>query len=429
MKHTANDQDRRPSTPKSTEPRRVSRRDFLGLAAGGVFALAGASVLGQPSAARVAGGTDRKIRLGVAGGRFGLTFQFHLHPNCVVTGVTDLRSDRRTRLQQVYGCDTAYDSLETMVKEAKDIDAVAIFTDGPLHAAHTKMCMERGWHVLSACPACFTLEEAAMLKEVKERTGMTYMMAETSYYKPMVISARQFFQEGAFGDIFSTEAEYHHPGLEKLFVDADGNETWRRGLPPMLYPTHSTAYLVGVTRERMVSVTSAGWGDKRSTYWPNRYNNPFLNETAFLTTDKGNAFRMSIVWAAAVRGGDRGQWYGTKMSVFSATPNGRAPGIVRASTTMGTDDAGFVEAVSPFEPYTPPDYWNSEELPETMRVRSGHANSHTLISYDFIEALVHNREPAVDLYESLAMTVPGIVAHQSSLAGGKPLDIPSFDKA
>src|SRR5690606_14418722 len=156
-------------------------------------------------------------------------------------------------------------------------------------------------HVLCAVPACFTLEEAAMLKEVKERTGMTYMMAETSYYKPMVISARQQFQDGAFGNIFYTEAEYHHPGLEALFVDADGKETWRRGLPPILSPTHSTAYIVGVTKERLTSVMSTGSGDKRSVYWPNRYNNPFMNETAFFTTDKGNAFRMSIIWAAAVR--------------------------------------------------------------------------------------------------------------------------------
>ena len=43
-------------------------------------------------------------------------------------------------------------------------------------------------------------------------------------------------------------------------------------------------------------------------------------------------------------------------------------------------------------------------------------------------ALLENREPAVDIYESLAMTVPGIVAHQSALKNGEMLDVPSFDK-
>jgi hypothetical protein len=35
----------------------------------------------------------------------------------------------------------------------------------------------------------------------------------------------------------------------------------------------------------------------------------------------------------------------------------------------------------------------------------------------------------VDLYEALAMTVPGIVAMESSRKGGERLKVPSFDKA
>lgn len=38
-----------------------------------------------------------------------------------------------------------------------------------------------------------------------------------------------------------------------------------------------------------------------------------------------------------------------------------------------------------------------------------------------------NRTPKVDIYQSLAMTVPGIVAHQSALRGGEWMRIPSFD--
>ena len=44
-------------------------------------------------------------------------------------------------------------------------------------------------------------------------------------------------------------------------------------------------------------------------------------------------------------------------------------------------------------------------------------------------ALLEDREPAIDLYESLAFCVPGIVAHESALKGGEQLDIPQFDKA
>ena len=36
--------------------------------------------------------------------------------------------------------------------------------------------------------------------------------------------------------------------------------------------------------------------------------------------------------------------------------------------------------------------------------------------------------PYTNPYESLAMTAPGIVAHQSSLKGGEQLEVPSYDK-
>ena len=49
------------------------------------------------------------------------------------------------------------------------------------------------------------------------------------------------------------------------------------------------------------------------------------------------------------------------------------------------------------------------------------------LTHEFIDALVNERKPTVDIYEALAYTVPGIIAHQSALAGGKQMKIPSFD--
>ena len=167
------------------EANTVSRRAFLEWSATAGAAMAGAVAAGAavalPAMAQAGrpypGDTGKVIRMGVVGGGFGATFHWHEHPNCVVTGVTDLREDRRKRLRDYYKCDAVYDSLEIMAKEADDIDAVAVFTGATDHVAHTKICMERGWHVVSACPACWTLEEAAELKELVERTGLRYMMA------------------------------------------------------------------------------------------------------------------------------------------------------------------------------------------------------------------------------------------------------------
>jgi hypothetical protein len=79
-------------------------------------------------------------------------------------------------------------------------------------------------------------------------------------------------------------------------------------------------------------------------------------------------------------------------------------------------------------PVKVPEYWKSNMLPEAMRHASGHGGSAVFISAEFVNALVEDREPEIDLYESLAMTVPGIVAHQSAFKDGEQLAVPQFER-
>ena len=366
-----------------------------------------------------------KIRMGVIGGGFGGAFQWHLDPNCTVEAVSDLKEDRRKRLMDVYKCPKSYNSLEELVKD-RDVDAVAVFSGAPDHVKHAAMCMESGKHVISAVPACISLEQAVVLLECKKRTGMTYMMAETSYYHPATISARKLFAEGKFGEIFYTEAEYHHAGMEySLWRDKDGKATWRHGFPPMLYPTHCTSFLVGVTGERLAEVACIGWGDGDPVMDGNPYNNRFWSETALFKTDQAHAFRVGIYWRGAFGGCERAQWYGSKMSLFEPDPNGIGPVIRRSSHKMGADSAGFAREEAEFEQYQMPD-WKAEMLPEPMRLNVGHEGAEPFLTHEFIDALVHDRKPAIDVNEALAYTIPGIIAHMSAERGGAQMMIPNF---
>jgi hypothetical protein len=67
-------------------------------------------------------------------------------------------------------------------------------------------------------------------------------------------------------------------------------------------------------------------------------------------------------------------------------------------------------------------------LSEPLRHNSGHEGSHTFLTHEFIDALVHDRQPAIDVYESLAYTVPGIVAHESAMKGGELKKIPQYNR-
>jgi predicted dehydrogenase len=366
----------------------------------------------------------RKIRMGVVGGGFGATFHWHEHPNCVVTGVTDLYPGRRRALKERYKCDRVYDSLEIMLKEAKDIDAVAVFSGAPDHARHVKACMERGWHVVSAVPACTSLEDAAMLKEVKEKTGLKYMMAESSWYRQECIFARNLFRAGGFGELFYFEAEYYHdvrdniaPGT--LGFNPDGSRSWRWGFPPMWYPTHSLGFVTGVTKERITKVSCLGWGGTQPEIRQhpyrreNAYKNPFFCQTSMMLTDQGHVCRANE-FRYCVPYGERAQWFGDQATLTMAV--GGLHGNVERRKDKGA------------KPVDVPEYWKGDMIPEPMRHGSGHGGSAVFITAEFVNALVEDREPEIDLYESLAMTAPGIVAHQSSLRGGEQLGVPQFEK-
>jgi hypothetical protein len=45
---------------------------------------------------------------------------------------------------------------------------------------------------------------------------------------------------------------------------------------------------------------------------------------------------------------------------------------------------------------------------------------------EFVTAILQDRNPLVDIAQSLNMTVAGIVAHQSALKNGELMKIPQF---
>jgi len=400
-----------------------TRREFLG-DMGKVAAGIGTGLLVSGISPREVRGEDRatgpgegkKIRMGVVGGGFGSAFYWHLHPQCVVGAVSDLRPERLKHLQETYHCDKGYPSLADLLKD-KSIDAVAIFTEAPNHVPHVVQVLNSGKHCICAVPAAMTLEECHTLIDTVKKTGLTYMMAETSYYRQEIITARRMFQAGEFGDLFESEAEYHHDGLHTLFWEngkPDGKRTWRYGFPPMHYPTHSTAMLIGVTGERLSQVMCVGWGDDDPILKDNVYKNPFWSGTAFYKTDRNHACRIAVYWKVAAGGTERAKWYGSKKSFFMPEPNG-----------LG---AIISESGDKIQQFDQPLYWKTE-LPEPLRIDSGHGGSHTFLTHEFIDALIHNRRPTVDVYEAVAYTAPGIVAHQSALKGGEVMKVPDFGHA
>lgn len=400
----------------------LNRRKFIaqtGMAMGGI-ALS-YSAFGFPKR-----NSDRKIRMAVVGGGFGSGFEFHEDPNCIVEAVSDLRKDRREKLMKVYNCSKSYNSLAELLKD-KNVEAVFIATPAPDHVNHTLQTLKAGKHVLCAVPAAMTVEECYKLRDAVKCSGLTYMMAETSYYRQNTMSVRDFYNRGEFGTIFSAAAEYNHPGLETLFFE-NGKPTWRHGLPPMKYPTHCTSFLISITGERLTKVSCLGWGDDDPMLRNNHFKNPFWNETAFFQTNKNTPFRVEVNWKGALRGAERAEWRGSKMSFYSGQNDRDKEIIVRTGDKIKKDDGGFDYKANSIEEFKPKMWWQTDLLPAPLRHNSGHGGSHVFLTHEFIDALINNRKPTIDVYEALAYTAPGIVAHESALKNGELMKIPNFDK-
>jgi predicted dehydrogenase len=369
----------------------------------------------------------KKVNIGVVGGGFGSSFQWHLHPGATVAAVCDIRPDRLQRLSEVYRCGNTYKDFRAMLKHPS-LDAVAVFTPLPLHAWMAVTAMKAGKHVISAVPAAMTEAELVEILEVVKSTGMKYMMAETSYYRPEVITCREWAKQGKFGTIFYSEAEYHHEGLIPLMYDDRGFPTWRHGLPPMHYPTHCTGIVIPVTGERLVEVTAHGWGDGHEILKTNQYHNPFWNTVGLFKTSKGHSSRISVFWHIAAGGTERGLFYGDRMSYIMSRPEGSPNTIVEISKDGQTviDANGYPEGKVTQRKFDESTHFDL--LPESMRVKSGHGGSHTFLTHEFISAIQEGRHPAVNIWEAISYTLPGIIAHQSALKGGLSMKIPDYGK-
>jgi len=343
--------------------------------------------------------SDRKIRVGIVGYgvcRFGAAFGFQDHPNVEVVAVSDLFADRRAALAKACRCEKTYPSLEELVKD-DSIEAVFVATDAASHGRHAVEVLNHGKHVASAVPAVFgSLEEADKLLETVKSTGLTYMMFETSCFRADNYAMRQIYMAGGFGRLVYSEGEYFHYAAKPIA----SYKNWRTGMPPLWYPTHSTAYYVGVTDKTFTSVSCVGFKGPMPYVQPgaNQYDNPFTDEVALFETAEGGTSRMLMCKATIRKGGETGRVYGEK------------------GWMDGMKYAGTIKKLPSLR--RPP-------LPPSVAPGS-HGGSHGYLTDEFVRAILERRKPLVDVAQALNMTVPGIIAHRSALRDGERLKVPQY---
>lgn len=345
--------------------------------------------------------SDRKIRVGIAGYglcKFGAQFFFQNHPNVEVAAVSDLDPGRCAGLAKAVGCSKTYKSCEEMIKD-KNIEAVFIATDAPSHARLAISTLEHGKHAASCVPAVYGFnaeEDAQKLFEAVKQSGMKYMMFETSTFHAYTYHKKIQYEDGELGKLIYSEGEYYHDNAGKLGsynpkngkIDRNG---WRKGLVPMWYPTHATAFYISVSGGRLTEVSCLGMPSIYPEFTPdkNDYKNPFGTEVALFKTSEGGMSRMAVSWDMKDAHGEQGRVYGQKS--LSKKINSQRP---------------------PLPPNCNGGY---------------HGGSHGHLTNNFIESILLDKKPIVDISDALNMTLSGVIAHKSALKDGEWMKVPQYN--
>ena len=336
---------------------------------------------------------------------------------------------------------------------ATDLDALVIMTQPWLHAPQCLQAMKSGKHVYSAVPVISLPSGEEMLDwcdkiiETTCRTGMHYMLGETSYYRPDLMFCRRKAREGAFGDFVYVEGEYFHdvdhPGcnlreVRQSRTSSTSGQEWlaveqgyrQQGIldGPMHYPTHSCAYPVSIMGAHALKVTAYGY--RNATGDGYFAGSAFSNEIALFEMSNGATAR---IIEARECGGHLGidEETGRVVGTTGVYSNGRwqyngrtADGITQNYVEEHLTDADMADSLPP-EVVTA---WESVEQ-ASAAYNSGHGGSHPHLTHEFIDAVAHERRPAIHAWEAARYMAMGVTAHHSALKDGERLAVPDWGDA
>ena len=402
---------------------------------------------------------QEKIRVAMIGcGRFCKNFVplFKAHPFVEEVYVCDLIRERAESYAEQFDV-KIIDSFEEALA-SKEINAIAIFTQRFKHGQMAIDALKAGKHVYSAVPCSINIEEIKEIERLVRETRLTYSMGETGYYRAPALFCRREFAKGTFGKFTYGEAHYNHDirNMENSFRSS-GGEDWKQyaGIPPFFYPTHSTSMILSAMPEVYAKkVVALGYResprtDIYGTEGQNLYQNPFSNEVMLLELSNGGIARISenrcVGWHAPET--YISQFYGTDAGYeFSVAkhhlatwkpenPNTvtmkdvtdellpeRLAKLVREDYDAAIQEiaggSGFRET-SPVQPL--------ERLPESYKgIHNGHNGTHHFLIDDFCRAVETGKLSPTNIWQVARWNIPGLLAHESALQGGMPIDVPDL---
>jgi len=293
----------------------------------------------------------------------------------------------------------------------RKLDVVAVVSPGPAHAEQSVQALERGAHVLCETPCVYSLEEAVNVVRAVRSTGRRYMLAENYIWLGWCVTLQRMAEQGRFGEIVYAEGDYTHDCRDLMLFDEGGfvpyaeraahpnaRRTWRAiSLPPIQYCSHTLGPLLRLMGDRVQSAFALSICGHTPDLAPTDLESALLRTRGGATIRLTNGFTVAHPYCLYYK------LVGTRGSAMVLNA-----GQLSLKWWSETDVAG-------------PGWQDAP--PEMLQRPDGRRDVEVMIE-EFVRSIREDREPPIGLHESLDMTLPGTVAHESGRQGGVLLEVP-----
>lgn len=137
-------------------------------------------------------------------GRIGERHAKHAVKYGKLVAVCDIELDKADALAKQYDGVKSYQKLEDLFA-SENVDVVAICTPNGLHAQHSIMALNSGFHVLCEKPMAISVYDCGEMIKTAERNNRRLFAVKQNRFNPPVAAVKQAIDNGVLGRIFSVQ--------------------------------------------------------------------------------------------------------------------------------------------------------------------------------------------------------------------------------
>jgi predicted dehydrogenase len=365
----------------------------------------------------------KKLNVAIVGLGFGAEFIpiYQRHPNANMYAICQRTESKLNQVGDAFGIPVRYSSFEKLIEDPK-VDIVHINSPIHEHARMSVAALKAGKHVACTVPMATSVDECWQIIEAKKASGMKYMMMETVIYSREYLFVKELRDTGKLGKIQFLRASHQQ--------DMYGWPGYWEGLPPMHYATHVVSPCLAMGGAMAEYISCFGSGKIADKLIP-KYGSPFAVETAHIKL-KGTDLSAEVtrsLFDVARQYRESFDVYGSKMSfewqqISSEEPVVHLSGEEAKHTPIKDYAHLLPEAIQGFT--TKGVYDMAENRHLSFIQGSGHGGSHPHLANEFVTAVLEDRDPFPNVFESANWTSVGILAHESAMQGGKLIQLPDY---